>query len=315
MNATVSIIGGRGYTGRELLHLLNRHPGWQVAAVASRSQAGQPITTLIEDFKQADLTFCDATPEAVFAQAADAYVLALPNGEAAYWVAEIDKRQPDAIIVDLSADYRVDSSWVYGLPEINRLAIRGARRIANPGCYATAAALTLWPYRTALAEDPVVFGISGFSGAGSTPNPRNDPARLHNNILPYQLVEHAHQRELGRVIGRDVSLMPHVADFFRGLVVTSSMRLSQPLEDASVWLKKAYVNEPLIQLSDAPAEPAQVAGHSQAVLGPAVVDPRDPRRIVLTAALDNLAKGAATQALQNLNLCQGYAELEGIPRD
>lgn len=313
MSAGIALIGGRGYAGRELLGLIIHHAEFEVRAVASRSHAGRLVREQAPDFGDDQLCFCDYSPESVFATPADAYVLAMPNGQAASWVNKIRQRQPDAVIVDLSADYRTDGAWVYGLPEINRSAIRGARNIANPGCYATAAALALWPLRDYLSGTPRVFGVSGYSGAGSTPSPKNDPDHLRENLLPYQLTGHAHQQELGRVLQRDVMLMPHVANYFRGLSVTVTADIDAPATtDLNELYRRAYADEPLIKLLDDAAQPAPVAGTNLAAIGPLVLDGRNPQRVVITAALDNLRKGAATQALQNLNLAFGFSERMGM---
>ncbi|GAB4194593.1 MAG: N-acetyl-gamma-glutamyl-phosphate reductase [Wenzhouxiangellaceae bacterium] len=312
MKARLGLIGGRGYTGRELLNLVAAHPGLQTVAVASRSEAGRRVCDQFPEFPDPDLRFCAAEAEIALSCEAEAFVLALPNGQAAAWVEAISARYPQAVIVDLSADHRGDERWVYGLPEINRAAIRGQRLIANPGCYATAAMLALWPFRELLGGVPSVFGVSGYSGAGSTPSPRNNPQRLADNLLPYQLTGHAHQVELGRMLGRDVALMPHVASFFRGLLVTAAFDVTSGDVDANAALAAAYADEPLITLSAEPAEPGSMAGKQGALVGPAALDPRTGRRLVVTAALDNLLKGAAVQALQNLNLALGFDELTGV---
>src|SRR4029079_11209466 len=138
------------------------------------------------------------------------------------------RTQPGTVIVDVSADHRFDDAWVYGLPEINRARIRGARRIANPGCYATAAALVVHPVKGLLDGPAQAFGVSGYSGAGTTPSPRNDVEALRDNLMPYSLVGHLHEREVRRHAG-PVCLMPHVAQFFRGISMTVALPLSQPL--------------------------------------------------------------------------------------
>src|SRR5262249_42410139 len=138
----------------------------------------------------------------------DAYALALPNGKSEAFVDSIRRARPDAVIVDLSADHRFDGRWVYGQPERRRDQIRGARRISNPGCYATATQLALAPLMSLIEGSPSVFGVSGYSGAGTTPSPRNDPEVLRDNLLPYSLVGHIHEREVSAQLGRPVFFMP-----------------------------------------------------------------------------------------------------------
>lgn len=311
--ARVSIIGGRGYTGSELLRCLWQHESFDVAAVASRSQAGELVSSQVEGMQDSEIRFCAYDPDLVLAADVDAYVLALPNGESRQWVAAIDELHPNAVVIDLSADHRTDDRWVYGLPEINRKNIQAAKRIANPGCYATAAILAIWPYRKYLIETPVAFGVSGYSGAGRVSNERNNLEELDENIRPYKSTGHMHQHELRHVLGHDVYLVPHVAGFFRGLLTTVSMRLDASDLDYQQLMDSAFSAEPYVQLSEQAAEPAAVRGRAIAQIGPVVVDESDESHIVVTSALDNLSKGAATQAMQNLNLAFGFSEMEGIP--
>lgn len=141
----------------------------------------------------------DAT--AVAAKRAEAVFLALPNGKAAPFVAAIEQDKPQTAIVDLSADFRFDDAWYYGLPELTRTRYTGERRIANPGCYATAMQIAIAPLAGQLAAPPSCFGVSGYSGAGTTPSDRNDPEKLRDNLMPYQLVGHMHEREVSRRLG------------------------------------------------------------------------------------------------------------------
>ncbi len=308
----IALLGARGHTGRELIALIAGHPRFELALAAARQAAGEPVAASVPEYR-GDLRFCSFDEAELFAAPVAAWVLALPNGEAAAWAARIAAHDPAAVILDLSADHRLDPAWIYGLPEHHRAALAGARRIANPGCYATAALLALWPWRDRLAGVPRLFGVSGYSGAGSTPSPRNDPARLADNVLPYQLTGHLHQLEVGRELGREVVLMPHVAPFFRGLVVTASIELTAkaPAEPQEIY-RACYGAEPLIAITAEPAEPASMAGSRGAVIGGASVDPRDRRRLAVTVALDNLLKGAASQAIQNLNLALGVDEWVGV---
>ncbi|MCC6553175.1 MAG: N-acetyl-gamma-glutamyl-phosphate reductase [Polyangiaceae bacterium] len=308
---SIGLVGARGYVGRELARILLRHPRVEIAYVVSRGQAGQPVSGLVPGAPPA-LLFEDLSPEAAAARGADAVVLALPNDLSPPWVAAIERARPGAVIVDVSSDHRLDDGWVYGLPELHRARIAGARRIANPGCYATAAALSVRPVAELLAAPACAFGVSGYSGAGTTPSPRNDVEALRDNLMPYSLVGHAHEREVTRHAG-PVALMPHVAPFFRGITVTVSMTLGAPLsrEALRARYEAAYAGEPLVKLLDAIPLVRDAANHPHASIGGFAVDePR--RRAVVVATLDNLLKGAASQAVQNLNLALGFPELEGL---
>ena len=244
---------------------------------------------------------------------ADAWVLAVPNGHSAAWVDVIEQSHPEAIILDLGADYRFDASWTYGLSEFNRAALKTARRISNPGCYATGAQFGLMPIREALAAPPIVFGVSGYSGAGRTPSPRNDPKRLADNLIPYALGGHVHEREISAHLGRIVRFYPHVAPF-RGISLTIATRLTEP-HDAEQLLEtfqSVYAGERLVQVSSEIPEIRDLNPATVLRIGGFSVDARDAHRASWVVVLDNLLKGAATQALQNLNLALGFDEYNGI---
>ncbi|NBD95763.1 MAG: N-acetyl-gamma-glutamyl-phosphate reductase, partial [Gammaproteobacteria bacterium] len=213
----LALIGGRGYTGSNLLPQIARHPELTLMLATSGTSAGQPLRSVDPDWPDPDQRLEDRSPKDCRNIAADVWVLALPNGASAPWVEAITSAHPEAVIIDLGADYRFDPDWVYGLTEWNRDALSGARRIANPGCYATGAQFGLIPLRERLVRPPVVFGVSGYSGAGRTPSPRNDPERLRDNLIPYALTGHVHERETSTRLGRPVRFHPHVASFFRGI--------------------------------------------------------------------------------------------------
>lgn len=303
--ARVGLVGARGHVGQELIGILRRHARIEIAFVSSRTQPGTPVPGL-------DLRFEDLDAEAIAAKGADAVVLALPNDLSRPVVAAIDARGSDAVIVDVSADHRFDDAWVYGLPELFRQAIVGARRIANPGCYATAAALSVGPVATLLATPAQAFGVSGYSGAGTTPSPRNDVEALRDNLMPYHLAGHLHEREVTRHVG-PVYLMPHVAGFFRGITMTVSIDLREPLSKEALRsiYERAYVRSPLVKITGEIPLVRDAVNQPWATIGGFTVDEARRRAVVVTT-LDNLLKGAASQAVQNLNLALGFPEREGI---
>jgi N-acetyl-gamma-glutamyl-phosphate reductase len=312
---SVAVIGARGYTGAELLPLLHRHGQFQLTAVGSGSAAGDPVRDHVPAMDDCDLRFRDITPTSLRDLPVDACVLALPNGAAADYVEVIEQSRPETVIVDLSADYRFDSGWVYGQPERFAPQLAGARRIANPGCYATGAQLALAPLLDALAEaPPAVFGVSGYSGAGKTPSRKNDPEVLRDNLLPYSLVDHIHEREVGRHIGRDIRFLPHVAPFFRGISLTVAAELQRPVTAAELAavFRDFYAACPLITVRDAIPEVREARGSHRVIIGGFAVAAQHPERISLVAVLDNLLKGAATQAVQNLNLAFGLHATAGL---
>jgi N-acetyl-gamma-glutamyl-phosphate reductase len=293
MKRRVGIIGARGYVGRELSELVRAHEHLELELETSRSDG--------------------ASPQAVAAAKLDAYFLALPNGATAVYADAIARARPDAVVIDLSADHRFNDGWVYGQPERRRSAIRNAKRIANPGCYATAAQLALLPLVPLLDGPAAIFGVSGYSGAGTTPSPKNDPNVLHDNLLPYALVDHVHEREVSHQLGCRVFFSPHVAPFFRGITVTVSVALSEACtRDALAQrYEEAFRGEPLVRLSDEPPLVRDIQGKHHVEIGGLSVA-KNGHHAVLVATIDNLLGGAATQALRNLNLAFGFDELGGI---
>ena len=179
---TLGIVGARGHTGAELIRLVAAHPALELVFVSSRELDGQRVAEHVDGYA-GELRYASLDADAVAAQGADVVVLALPNGKAAPYVEAIDKAKPDTLILDLSADYRFDSSWYYGLPELTRDKWRGEKRISNPGCYATAIQLSIAPLKDLLAAPPVCFGVSGYSGAGTTPSDKNNPEKLRDNLM------------------------------------------------------------------------------------------------------------------------------------
>jgi len=308
------VIGARGYTGSELLPLLQHHPDCTVRAVGSSSAEGQAVRQHVEGMSDSRLRFSDIQPDNLAQYPADLYVLALPNGQAGDYVAAIDRIKPKAVVIDLSADYRFDETWVYGQPERNPSLLQGSRRIANPGCYATGAQLALAPLVDLWVNTPVVFGVSGYSGAGKTPSRKNDPEVLRDNILPYSLTDHLHEREVSHCLGRNIRFLPHVASFFRGISLTIALELDQPAT-ANALLEKyiaAYADCPLISVRREIPEVTEVRDRHGVIIGGFVASSTRPRHISLVCVLDNLLKGAATQAVQNMNLAFGLPALTGL---
>ncbi len=316
MSTRLALIGGRGYTGAALLALIAAHPRLELAVATSGSQAGQPIHGVVPEWPEHDQRFQALAPEGCGQVEADVWVLALPNGASSPWIAAISENHPDALILDLGADYRFNPDWAYGLTEWNRQAIGNTRRIANPGCYATGAQFGLMPIRDRLTRAPVIFGVSGHSGAGRTPSPRNDPERLRDNLIPYSLTGHVHEEEVSTHLGLPVRFHPHVAAFFRGISLTLAVDLSEPLSQSELLelFSGIYENEPLIKVGADIPEIREVAGSPRLMIGGFAVDPRNPLRSSFVVVLDNLLKGAASQAVQNINLALGFDELTGMDR-
>ena len=303
----VGVIGARGHVGAELISLIGGHPALALAFATSRHNAGEAIPGAN------GAVFETLDPDDVAARGADCVFLALPNDKTGPYVAALETAAPKTGIIDMGADYRFDSTWVYGLSERARSALCGARRIANPGCYATAAQLAIGPLVDRLAAPPAIFGVSGYSGAGTTPSRRNDKKALGDNLMPYALAGHMHEREIAHQLGAPVHFMPHVASFFRGLSVTVDMVLEKPLGEPALnrLYEDAYGDEALVHVGMDIPEVRDVAGTNMARIGGLTLANRG-RRVVAVCVLDNLRKGAASQAIQNLNLAFGMDECAGL---
>lgn len=305
----VGLVGARGHTGRELLRLIAAQPGLELAFASSRELAGHPVAAIAPE-AGGELAFESLTPDAVAARGVDAVILALPNGAARPFVDAID---PQTLIVDLSADHRFDAQWVYGLPEIHgRDALANARRIANPGCYATAGQLAIAPLRTRLAGPAHVFGVSGYSGAGTSPSRKNDPEALADNLIPYALAGHIHEAEMSCHLGTEVRFTPHVAEFFRGIVATAHVEMGEATDRDTLLADyhHFYADEGLVTISETIPEVRDGAGRPGATIGGFAVG-EGGRNAVIVCTLDNLLKGAAVQAMQNLTLALGLPEARG----
>jgi N-acetyl-gamma-glutamyl-phosphate reductase len=309
----IGIVGARGHVGAELIRLVAAHPALELAYVSSRELDGRPVADHVNAYG-GGLQYSSPAHGQLPELDADAVVLALPNGKAAACVHAFDAAAVDPVIIDLSADHRFDPAWYYGLPELTRDAYAGQRRIANPGCYATAMQLAIAPMLDVLDGPVQCFGVSGYSGAGTTPSDKNDPRKLQDNLMPYALAGHVHEREVAHRLGHAIEFMPHVAPHFRGLGVTVNLHLSRAFQRDEVVARYGarYAGEPLVRVLDEVPWVSHIAGEQHVELGGFTLS-ADGRRLILVATEDNLLKGAATQALQNLNLAFGFDEFAGIP--
>lgn len=308
----LAIIGARGYVGAEMLRLVERHGGFDLTVVTSGKEAGRAVRDVVEGVSFS-LSFEDLGPRELADREVDAVVLALPNGAARPYVDALDAAGRDVRIVDLSADHRFDEAWVYGQVERERARVVGAHRVANPGCYATAVQLAVAPFVDLLEGPAHAFGVSGYSGAGTTPSPRNDPEVLRDNILPYALTGHMHELEVSHHLAHPVVFVPHVAPFFRGITATValSFRREESLESLTARLERAYAGERFVEITRGVPDLRAIRGqHGVRLGGLSVAD--GGKRAVLVSTIDNLLGGAASQALRNLNLMCGMAEARGL---
>lgn len=304
----VGLVGARGYVGQEMVKLLSRHSQLELAWMSSQSNVGQLVSELIPG-APVGLRFIESSPQVVADAGADVIVLALPNNISAAYVDALG----DQLLVDLSADYRFDDSWTYGLPELNRQTLAGTKRISNPGCYATAMQLGLAPVLGQLQGLAHCFGVSGYSGAGTKPSPKNDPQQLAENLMPYSLAGHIHENEVSQQLRHRIRFMPHVAAWFRGISMTISTTFKVPVtaDDLLDRFAVAYKNEALVTVQRDAPHVRDAAGSVGASIGGFTVH-SNGQDAAWVVTLDNLLKGAASQALQNINLSLGIDELEGV---
>ena len=316
----IGLIGARGFTGQNILALVDNHPHFEIAHVSSRELKG----TKLKGYNKAEIIYENLQAEDIKRLEAkgdiDFWIMALPNNISEPIVQAIESVNGKSKILDLSADHRFvpETEWAYGLPELNnREKIASARKISNPGCYATGSQLTIAPLLQYVDGLPTVFGVSGYSGAGAKPSPKNDPKFLSDNLIPYALTNHIHEREISTRMGHDVAFMPHVGQWFQGISLTVSIPIkkgSLTSEQAEQLYRQFYAGEKLVHVQhDIPLVRDISGTHGAAVGGFKVNDAGD--RIVVCATIDNLLKGAATQAVQNMNLAMGYGEYDGIPQD
>jgi len=305
-----AILGARGYVGVELIQLLDQHPRAKLQAVYSRSYEGQKVYEVVKGFSDPELTYQAGDFIALQSMPLDVLFLALPDGIAIkhdeLWVSMV--KQSGTVIIDLSADYRFDDNWIYGQPETNVPKLKQANLIANPGCYATGMQLGLYPllpYLQDIEHDvPTAFGVSGYSGAGTTPSEKNNPMRLADNLLAYKPTGHTHEKEVSHVLQHTIRFMPHVAAHFRGIHLTLSGKLNINLTERELveLFTQFYAESPLIEVQVAPPEIQQIKNKHQLIIGGFACSETEPGHFVLNVCLDNLLKGAATQAIQNMNL-------------
>ncbi|KAF1812482.1 bifunctional acetylglutamate kinase/N-acetyl-gamma-glutamyl-phosphate reductase [Eremomyces bilateralis CBS 781.70] len=311
--AKVALIGARGYTGQALIDLLNNHPNMDLRHVSSRELAGKEL----QGYNKRKIVYENLSPDDCRRMAdkgeIDCWVMALPNGVCKPFVEAIDEAGKDTVIVDLSADYRFDSAWTYGLPElVDRKNIAEAKRISNPGCYATAAQIGLAPILDFIGEQPTAFGVSGYSGAGTKPSSKNDVNNLTNNLIPYSLTDHIHEREISYQLGTPVAFIPHVAVWFQGIHHTINIPLKHEMKSRDIrqLYQDRYAGEKLIKVIGESPLVKNIAGKHGVEIGGFAVH-SSGKRVVVNATIDNLLKGAATQCLRKFDLI-GYLPLPPI---
>lgn len=325
----IGIFGATGYTGRELVRLLARHPAARITFATSESEAGRPLRGIDR-----------AAPPLALVRAEDARLAecdfvysCLPHGHSIHWVERAIEAGPR--VIDLSADLRVPKpdapAWtreaVYGLPELHREQIRGARLVANPGCYPTAAILAVVPLaRAGLAgSTPVIIdSASGATGAGRSPKRNLLFAEIAEDLSAYAVGNvHRHLAEMRHQVGLaargaapELVFTPHLVPVRRGILQTTYLPLAEgvsPRDAVGIWAE-AYGGEPFVEvLEDRMPTLRDAVDSNRVSMGVTTVADVSVPMLVLVAAIDNLLKGAAGQAVQNMNVMCGLEETLGLP--
>jgi len=298
----VGIIGGAGYTGGETIRLILNHPSAQLSFVQSRSQAGKFLYETHTDLLgETDLKFSAEIDENV-----DVIFLCLGHGESKKLLAEKPLKTK---LIDLGNDFRLTDEFVYGLPEINRDKIKGASKVANPGCFATTIQLGLLPLKGTF-KDVYATGITGSTGAGQKLQDTTHFTWRANNISAYKTLTHQHMGEINRTLGTkdQINFVPWRGDFTRGIFVSSVLTTSDSLENLNALYKDFYKTHPFTHVADSMIDLKQVVNTNKAL----IFLEKEGDKLVVHSALDNLLKGASGQAVQNMNLMFGFEETAGL---
>jgi N-acetyl-gamma-glutamyl-phosphate reductase len=332
----VGVVGGTGYTGVELLRLLVSHPQAEITLVTSRTEAGRPVADCFPNLRgHLDAHFCDPGPREL--SGCDLVFFATPNGTAMKMVPALLKA--GVRVIDLAADFRLKDPrvwqhWykmehacpelleeaVYGLPELNREAIRPARLIANPGCYPTATLLGFLPALQGgwIESDTLIADAkSGVSGAGRKLETQMLYSEAADNFNAYAVPGHRHWPEMMQILQStgeaplDLTFVPHLTPTIRGIHATLYARLSGDV-DIQAEYERYYQNEPFVDVMPAGTHPETRSVRAANDCRIAVHRAPNSRTLIVLSVIDNLVKGAAGQAVQNMNLMFGFDETLGL---
>ncbi|MBL7849277.1 MAG: N-acetyl-gamma-glutamyl-phosphate reductase [Cyclobacteriaceae bacterium] len=311
----VGVVGGAGYTGGETVRVLLRHPHVELVFVQSRSQQGKPVAAIHTDLAgETSLTFTEDYTAPV-----DVLYLCLSHGESQSFV-EQNNFHSITRLIDLGNDFRLGATaagrtFVYGLPEYQREAIRNAKNIANPGCFATTIQLGLLPLAKAGHLTSVcTTGITGSTGAGQKLQETSHFSWRANNVAAYKTLTHQHLGEIHQTLNAlqpgfgHVHFVPWRGDFTRGIFVTSLVPCSLPKEKIVTLYKDFYNSHPFTHVMDSMVDIKQVVNTNKCLIHLEVVN----GMLAIHSVTDNLLKGAAGQAVQNMNLMMGLEESAGL---
>lgn len=310
------VIGGAGYTAGELLRILINHPNVEIAFVNSTSNAGNLITDIHSGLiGETDLVFTSELP----VTEVDTLFLCSAHGDSKKFL-EANEIPASVKIIDLSTDYRAKSpnhDFIYGLPELNRKEIRTAKRIANPGCFATAIQLALFPLAAAglLTDEIHINAITGSTGAGVKPTETSHFSWRNNNISIYKPFSHQHLEEIGQSLRqlqpgfkKAVNFIPVRGNFARGIYATTYTTSALTLEEAKKLYTDFYKNAAFTFVVDKNPDLKQVVNTNKGL----IYLEKHGDKLLIISMIDNLLKGASGQAVQNMNLMFGLDEKSGL---
>lgn len=316
MTINVGIVGGAGYTGGELIRLLLHHPNTSITWVHSRSQAGQPVTSIHQDLLgETTLSFTDQADLA----AVQAIFLCMGHGQSGKFLAE-HKLPLGLKVIDLSRDFRLaapGNDFVYGLPELQKARIASTDFVANCGCFATAIQLALLPLAKAqaLQGEVHVHAITGATGAGQQPRSTTHFSWRNNNLSIYKAFTHQHLDEINQSLRQlqpegefTINFLPLRGDFPRGIFASVYLRTSMDVETARAWYADYYEPHPFVVISAENPHLKMVVNTNKCVLHLQ----EHEGKLLIISAIDNLLKGAAGQAVQNMNLLFQLPETTGL---
>jgi len=309
----IGIIGGAGYTGGELLRILINHPSSEIVFVNSKSNSGKLISSVHTDLiGDTQLIFTN-----VISNDIDVLFLCLGHGGAKKWFSE-NFMDSKVKIIDLSQDYRIaDKDFIYGLPELNREAIKQANKIANPGCFATCIQLAILPLAgNGLLKQAIhVSATTGSTGAGQSLSETSHFSRRQNNLSVYKAFEHQHLAEIGQSLNMlqqnfnsDINFIPQRGSFTRGIFASVYTECKTSIEEIQSQYEQFYSNHPFVFLSSEAIDLKQVVNTNKCLLHLE----KHNDNLLITACIDNLIKGASGQAVQNMNLMFGLSETTGL---
>ncbi|MDR2953680.1 MAG: N-acetyl-gamma-glutamyl-phosphate reductase [Prevotella sp.] len=310
------IIGGAGYTAGELIRILISHPKVELVFVNSTSNAGNKLTDVHSGLLgETDMNFTDQLPY----EKIDVLYFCTAHGDTKKFLEA--NRIPDNLrIIDLSTDYRHKAEgnmFVYGLPELNKDAIRKATYIANPGCFATAIQLGLLPLaKNGLLNYEIhINAITGSTGAGVKPSSTSHFSWRENNISVYKAFEHQHLQEITESLlqlqgdfKKDINFIPVRGNFTRGIFVTTYLNLDKTIEETETMYQEFYKGSPFVVISDKNIDLKQVVNTNKCIIHLE----KHGNKLLILSCIDNLVKGASGQAVHNMNLMFGLDEKEGL---